>query len=83
MHPPQYCPHVLDLQVRRRAIAIFTAKSKTSSRFEKHLTFKKDIQIQIGKPTQRETLMKSKTRHFDGGGRNPRVHGGISGNNEI
>ena len=59
MHPPQYCPHVLDLQVRRRAIAIFTAKSKPSSKFETNRRFNKDIQIQFGKPKQRETLMTS------------------------
>ena len=28
MHPLQYCPHVLDLHVRRRSIADFTATSK-------------------------------------------------------
>ena len=39
--------------------------------------FQKDIQIQIGKPKQRETPMKSNTRHVDGGGGNPRVHGGL------
>ena len=75
MHPPQYCPHVLDLPVKRRAIAISTAKFRPPSRFEKHRRFQKDIQAQIGKPQQWETITKSKTRHVDGGGRNPRVHG--------
>ena len=28
MHPPQYCPHVLDLQVRRRSMSNLTAKKK-------------------------------------------------------
>ena len=36
--------------------------------FEKHRRLKKDTQIQIYKPTQRETPMKSKTQHIDGGG---------------
>ena len=45
-------------------------------RFEKNRRFKKDIQIQVGKPKHRETPMKSKTGHVDGGGGNPRVHGG-------
>ena len=31
MHPPQYCLHVLDLQVRRRTIVNVTAKSKPAS----------------------------------------------------
>ena len=48
-------------------------------RFEKHRGFKKDIQIQIGKPKKREILRKSNTRHVDGGGSYPRAHGGISG----
>ena len=63
------------LGLRRRAIAIFTAKSIPSSRFEKNHRFNKDIQIQICKPKQRETLMKSKTRHVDGGGGKPRFMG--------
>ena len=29
--PQQYCPHVLDLQVRRRSIVNVTAKSKPAS----------------------------------------------------
>ena len=57
MHPPQYRPHVLGLQVRRIAIAIDTVKSKASNRFEKHRRFNKDIQIQIGKLKQREMPM--------------------------
>ena len=36
--------------------------------------FKKDIQIQIGKPTSKETPMISKTRHDDSGNGNPRFH---------
>ena len=40
-------------------------------RFEKKHKFQKDIQIQLGKPKQKETLMKSKARHVDGGGTNP------------
>ena len=74
MHPPQYCPHVLDLQVTRRAIANLTAKSKPSSRFEKNRRFNKDILIQIGKPKYRETPMKSKARHVDGGSGNAHFH---------
>ena len=53
---------------------MFTTKSTPSSRFEKHRRFQKDIQIQMGKPKYRETPMKSKTRHVDGGSGNPRVH---------
>ena len=37
--------------------------------------FKKEIQINIGKPNEGETIMKSKARHVDDGGGNPRVHG--------
>ena len=39
----------------------------------------KDINIQICKPKSRETLMKPKTRHADGGGSNPLVHDEIHG----
>ena len=74
MYPQQCCPHVLDLQVRRRAIAYFTPSSTPSNRFETNRRFKKDIQIQIGKPKQSETFMKSKTRHVYDGCWNPRVH---------
>ena len=45
MHPLQYCLHVLDLQVRKRSIAHFIAKSKPASRFKTDRIFKKDIQI--------------------------------------
>ena len=41
---------------------------KTESRF------KKDIQIQIGKPKSKETPMISNIRHDDGGNGNPRFH---------
>ena len=44
---------------------------------------KKDIQFQIDKPKQRETPMKSQTRHIDGGGGNTRVHMEIRRTNEI
>ena len=43
-------------------------KISSNMRFEKHRRFKEDTQIQIYKPKQRETPMKSKTRHGDGGG---------------
>ena len=43
-------------------------KTSGTMRFEKNRTFKKDTQIQIYTPKYRETLMKSKTRHVDGGG---------------
>ena len=41
---------------------------------------KKDIHIQIDKPTYRETPMKSKTQHIDAGGWNTRVHMEMSEN---
>ena len=46
MHPPPYCHHVLDLQVRKRPIADFIATSKPASRFKTNRKFKTDIQIQ-------------------------------------
>ena len=39
-------------------------------RFEKN-RFNKDIQIQFDKPKYRATPMKTKPRHFDGGGWKP------------
>ena len=42
-------------------------------RYVTNRQFKKDIQMQIGKPKWRETHMKSKTRHVDGEGENPQV----------
>ena len=67
MYPQQYCPHVFDLHVRRRAIANFTASSTPSNRFETNRRFIKDIQIKIVKPKYMESYMKSKPRHIDGG----------------
>ena len=66
MHPQQYYLRVLDIQVRRKAIAHFTANSIPSNRFEQNRWFTKDIQIQICKPKQNETLMKSKYDTDDG-----------------
>ena len=74
MCPPQYCPHVLDFQKRKRAIANFTTKSQPSSKLETNRKSKKDIQNQIGKPKSWETALKSKTQHDDGGNGNPRFH---------
>ena len=74
MHPPQYCPHALDLQVRRRSIANDTATSKPASRFKnKHVSSKKTYKSKLVSQSQ-ETPMISKTRHDDGGNGNPRFH---------
>ena len=62
---------------------VFMGELMANMRFKKKHRFTKDIQIQIDKPTYRETPVKSKTRHVDGGGSNPRVHGGINGKHEI
>ena len=44
------------------------------------LNSKKNKQILIYKPKYRETPMKSKTRHVDGGDQNPLVHCKVIGN---
>ena len=49
----------------------FHRKVIEKMRFVNICEFKRDIQIQIDKPTHRETHMKSKTRHVDGEDENP------------
>ena len=51
-------------------------------RFKNKRRFTTKMQIQIGKPKQRQTPMKSKTRHVDGGGGYARVHREMNRKNE-
>ena len=48
----------------------FSLEFNRTTQISENREFKKDIKFQIDKPTQRETHMKSKTRHGDGDGEN-------------
>ena len=57
--------------VRTRNLKHFVYKDSWKMRFANNREFNKDTQIQMDKPTHRETHMKSHTRHVDGEGENP------------